>query len=95
MKTKIEAVLNSLPEVIWDRWAGQKDGYMTAFGWIKRRDGQRDFVVVFLDSGKPWAVVTSSAACSEQFSRTLGLTSGEHRPCKRVADEFVVNCVVP
>lgn len=76
----IESVLNSFPEVTWDRWAGT-----SVFGWIPREDGRSDFVVVRIEDGRLTSVLTSSATCSEIFSKRLSLS---HSDCRRVEHDF-------
>ena len=48
---KVERVLNLLPEVTWDRWAGELEEHLVSvgvFGWVPRADGRSDFVFCVL-----------------------------------------------
>ena len=91
MKAKIEKTLNLLPEVTWDRWAGElgdKNG-VGVFGWIARDDGKSDFVYLRIDNDGVWLVATSSEKHSADFLRRLGLKKTQrHQPCKRVEHYF-------
>lgn|SRR3990167_10972126 len=92
MKKKIIKILNLFPEVIWDRYSGGlKD--MAIFGWIDRKDGRKDFLVMDIVNGKPQFFRTSSAKLSKSFSERLGWT---HSDCKRVEDLFRgnVKCLI-
>lgn len=87
----IEHMLNRLPMVTWDRYAGT-DGMYVVYGWIEReQDSYKDFVVIdfeFLPEDK-WTVgfCTSSAKYSEEIHKLLEMTS-EHSPCIRVEGTF-------
>jgi hypothetical protein len=85
-------ILNRLPEVTWDRCAGDDDN-LVVYGWIPRRDGQRDFIaVVFWTEGEDVCVsfTTSSARLSATFAKLLyGNDAAKiHRPCVRVESVF-------
>lgn len=69
----------SLPFVTWDRGTIAED-VVTIFGWIPRRDGQRDFVYLEFsrsDGEVSWWA-TSSAKYSRQITKMFG---GEHSDC--------------
>ena len=90
MKKKIKEIVHSFPKVIWDRWIGSFR-YLTVFGWIKRKDGKSDFLVLDIIDGKVERFRTSSAKLSKSFSQRLGFL---HEGCKRVEDDFnSVNCI--
>lgn len=77
--------MNLLPMVTWDRYAGSGSEF-DAYGWIPRRDGQRDFVVLqFNRFGVGF--ITSSAKYSAAISTILngGVPSATHNECVRVA----------
>lgn len=73
-----------LPEVHWDRWAGGEE-HASAFGWLIRPDGARDFVVLLFGDDFQLGMVTSSAHFSETFAGRLGLP---HSNCKLIKDSF-------
>jgi hypothetical protein len=75
-------ILNRLPEVRWDRTAGDDGrGFRTVFGWVDRPGSIRsDFVVVTFD-GEDVAMVTSSALHSEDFTARIFGDVGDHAPC--------------
>jgi hypothetical protein len=81
-----QACLNFLPEVKWDRFAGDSTEQMTAFGWIPRWDGRYDFVVLTIEAGTVVRMITSSAKYSSKFAARFGLPV--HGDCKRIADHF-------
>lgn len=91
MKSAIEEILNKLPEVTWDRWAGELN-LMGVFGWLSRDDGRFDFVHLCIAEGKVFGFSTSSAKYSDEFAGRLGI-GDQHCPCKRVEDTFAVQCV--
>lgn len=66
--------------VEWDRWAGSRDNY-SAFGWIKRSDGQRDFLALDIVDGEIVDFVTSSAKYSKKFCEIMGW---EHSDCVKI-----------
>jgi hypothetical protein len=89
----IEQTLNKLPEVTWDRWAGDMDACMI-YGWIPRDDGRSDFVVLRFKGGECFNFVTSSHRFSAEFARRLLFQITDHNPCKRVEDFWPkVNCI--
>lgn len=84
-------VLNKLPMVTWDRYAGT-DGNYVAYGWIEReQDNYKDFVVIdfVFNDDETWSYnfCTSSAKYSEQIHNLLEMT-GEHSPCVRIEATF-------
>ena len=78
--------------VEWDRYCESGNHY-DVYGWIRRRDGQRDFVLLHFDitalPGRKLDVnfVTSSAKYSEEIYKFIfdGETEG-HNSCIRIAD---------
>lgn len=94
----VAGVMNSLPEVTWDRCVPRMSGG-SAFGWIAREDGRSDFLVLYWDERGPCGYVTSSAKHSADFSRRLfgEEAAGNHKDCERVEKVFagmVTNKVV-
>ncbi len=86
--------LNKLPEVIWDRFAGDGIKDVSVYGWLHRDDGKSDYVLVMIDKDGPWLISTSSAKYSADFSARLGMGGSGHTPCRRVEDHFAgVRCV--
>ncbi len=86
--------LNKLPEVTWDRFAGDGIDHLSVFGWIARDDGRHDYAMVMIDKEGPWLISTSSARHSADFSERLGMGGGGHTGCRRVEDYFPgVRCV--
>jgi hypothetical protein len=86
--------LNKLPEVTWDRFAGDGVENVSVYGWLPRDDGRSDFVLVMIDKDGPWLISTSSAKHSADFSARLGMDSDGHSGCRRVEDHFPgVRCV--
>lgn len=45
----VTETLNKLPEVTWDRFAGDGVENVSVFGWIERDDGRSDFAFVMID----------------------------------------------
>lgn len=86
-KISIEETLNKLPEVTWDRWAGDMES-CCIYGWIPRVDGKFDFVLLRFKGGEVFNFVTSSHQYSACFAKRLYFEVTDHRPCKRVEDFF-------
>ncbi len=84
-------ILNRLPEVVWDRTAGD-DERRVAFGWAnrsERSEDRRDFVVLVFEVGDGLALVTSSARYSAEWHRRLfGPDGPDHQPCVRITDHY-------
>lgn len=89
----VAATLNKLPEVMWDRFAGDGTDHVSVFGWIAREAGKFDYAMVMIAADGPWLVSTSSARYSAEFSRRLGMAGAGHSDCRRVEDHFAdVRC---
>lgn len=84
-KNEIQAVLNTFPEVTWDRWSGSLDR-VTVYGWIARADTHADFLVLRISAGELVWFMTSSATYSRKFAARLGC--GRHTDCERVEHDF-------
>lgn len=66
----LNSFINVCPDITWDRFTYAGTEY-TFYGWIKRGDKKRDFIVLnFTDPKEVW-YCTSSAKYSETFSRLL------------------------
>lgn len=76
--------LKLFPEVEWDRWAGGKEA-SSAFGWIARADGQRDFLVIRFVRGEVDSYTTSSAKHTASIADRLDFT---HSDCRWI-DELL------
>lgn len=66
-------ILSDKIPVTWDRFT-LKDNYYMIYGWIKRRDCNRDFVLIYFENPCELSDVgfcTSSAKYSEQISTLL------------------------
>ena len=84
----------AFPFVNWDRYVDSEKA-ITIFGWIKRDDNYKDFVIIEFSKEdyevNIWA--TSSAKHSETMGKIL-LPDSKHNECKRVEHNFnVKNCV--
>ncbi len=86
-KGDIADILNALPFVLWDRCTVAGDE-TTIYGWIDRRDGRKDFVLVQF-TGPLVGFTTSSARWSRTIHEVIyGPRAGDHNDCRRVVDEF-------
>lgn len=93
MKALIE-VLNKVSAAIpveWDRWtkSKQETPYYSVYGWIKRKDGQRDFVCIEMwedDSPGDAYFVTSSAKYSSKICEIIIGQITEHNPCRKISE---------
>lgn len=93
MKALIE-VLNKVSDNIpvrWDRWtkSNQENPYYSVYGWIKRTDGNSDFVVIEMwEDSKPEEAyfVTSSAKWSSKICEIISGQTTEHNPCRKISE---------
>lgn len=86
LKKYLEAFAKAFP-VEWDRYT-QRDSSYDIYGWIARKDGKRDFVLLQLDVvGETInaGFVTSSAKYSKEISEFMFGARNEHSSCKKVA----------
>ncbi len=85
IKQFIEDAAKNFP-IEWDRFT-EKNGDFNIYGWIKRKDGSRDFVLFMIyieDGGLKGNFCTSSAKYSRDlFKWFFGTTEG-HNDCKLV-----------
>lgn len=85
MKKFIDDIAKIIP-IQWDRFT-EKDGYYNIYGWIKRKDGERDFVLfqLYLDNGEiKGSYCTSSAKYSKEIFKLFYGTYEGHNDCKKV-----------
>ncbi len=86
-KSRIELYLKMFPEVMWDRFCGEFDDEIDVYGWIDRKDGKKDFLVIEFTENFT-SFLTSSAKYSKSFNERIG--SFSHEKCKRVENFFKV-----
>src|SRR6185312_8254054 len=89
----IKKYLESLSKLIpieWDRFTEDEDGDFNIYGWIKRKDGQRDFVLLnlFLEYGNIRSYKSGFATSTAKYSKTIymclyGTTKG-HNSCRKI-----------
>lgn len=87
LKKFIEDIAKLIP-IEWDRFT-EKDGYYNIYGWIKRKDEQRDFVLfnLYLDNGEiKGGFCTSSAKYSKEIFKFFYGTTEGHGDCKKIED---------
>ena len=85
-KNWIKTTLSKFPFVEFDRYIDDTDdNLIEVFGWIKRKDNDRDFIVLEfnLKTKEVYCIATSSAKYSEQISKILG---EKHISCKSVKE---------
>lgn len=79
----VEYILNQFPEVEWDRFSGTTKDEMAVYGWIKRKDGNKDFLILCITGFKVTWWITSSSIYSKTFSERI-----DHNLCKRVENSY-------
>jgi hypothetical protein len=94
----IKKYLESLSKLIpieWDRFTEDEDGDFNIYGWIKRKDGQRDFVLLnlFLEDGNIRSYKSGFATSSAKYSKMIymclyGTTKG-HNSCRKIESMVV------
>jgi len=85
LKKFIEDIAKLIP-IEWDRFT-EKEGYYNIFGWIERKDGKRDFVLVqlYLDNGEiKGDYCTSSAKYSEEIYKYFYGTIEGYINCQKI-----------
>ena len=82
-------VLSRAVGVEWDRTSGPASAF-NVFGWIRREDGGRDFVVVGFEYSEVSGYATSSARHSLLIGRLLYGSADywNHYPCVPVSGEY-------
>lgn len=86
----IKNILNNLSErfpIVWDRYV-DADNFYGIYGWIKRKDGQRDFILLQIWTEPEFIIsfTTSSAKYSMAIGDYLYNGEVEHTDCKKVKD---------
>lgn len=72
--------------IVWDRFT-ELDGDYNIYGWIKRKDGQRDFVLLQLyieGEDIKGGFVTSSAKYSAPICNYMYGESKDHNNCLKI-----------
>jgi hypothetical protein len=72
--------------ITWDRVTDNGDS-VKVYGWIPRKDGQRDFVLVD-ENEDGLEFTTSSAKYSKAIAKALAMEPGNHVPCIPFATFF-------
>ena len=77
-------VLRRLYFVNWDRYFNIGH-YFTFFGWIKREDSYKDFVVIDFYFGEDGKTEISYSRSSKKYSKQIsGILNCSHSDCRRV-----------
>jgi hypothetical protein len=87
IKKYIDWIAFNFP-IEWDRFV-EKDGEYGIYGWIKRKDGQRDFVLleIYEENGQiKGGFSTSSAKYSKKLHEFLYGKKVPHNPCKKIEE---------
>ena len=88
IKSQLNELADNIP-VEWDRYTCSGNIVYNLYGWIKRTDGDRDFLVlqVFLTGDAPIvSFVTSSAKYSKAISEVLFKESAGHTECIKISE---------
>jgi hypothetical protein len=88
IKTQLNEVADKIP-VEWDRYTCSGNIVYNLYGWIRRSDGERDFVVlqVFLTGGEPiLSYITSSAKYSRTIAEIIFKESAGHTDCIKISE---------
>ena len=83
-KNWIKEVMAKFPFVEFDRYIDDTDdNLIEVFGWIKRKDNDRDFIVLEFDFSTKdvYCIATSSAKYSKQISKIL---KEKHISCQKI-----------
>jgi len=87
IKVFIENMSTKFP-IEWDRFT-ENEGTYDIYGWIERKDGKRDFVLLTLWVDNNEVVgnfVTSSAKYSKAIYEYMYGTSEGHCDCKKISE---------
>jgi|SRR6185312_2259326 len=89
IKNYLESLSKLIP-IEWDRFTEDEGGDFNIYGWIKRKDGQRDFVLLnmFLEDGNIRSYKSGFATSSAKYSKMIymclyGTTKG-HNNCRKI-----------
>jgi hypothetical protein len=88
IKTQLNEIADKIP-VEWDRYTCSGNIVYNIYGWVRRSDGDRDFVLVqfFLNGGIPMmSFVTSSAKYSKQIGEVICGIDFEHSDCIKISE---------
>jgi len=87
IKDYINQMAEEIP-IVWDRFV--QDGvYFDIYGWIKRSDGERDFVLLQLtlkDDMITGGFVTSSAKYSKVIDNYMYGNNDRHNDCQKIEE---------
>ena len=76
--------IKSIAPVEWDRYTQNKNDY-NIFGWIRRSDGQRDFLLIQINVKNMVAgFITSSAKYSEEIHKLIFGNLNMHTNCQKI-----------
>ena len=83
-------IKNQVP-VTWDRWVVSDDEnpYYCVYGWIKRKDGDRDFLAVQMwdsDAMEDAFFLTSSAKYSALICLIVTGSVADHTKCRKIEE---------
>lgn len=92
-KSWIEKTLKKLSFVRWDRYVEFEEG-IEFYGWISRKDGKFDFLVLDFFSDGFIDYSTSSAKYSLKILYMIGGKRGEHNPCKRIEKIYTLKNMI-
>lgn len=85
IKQFLESMARLIP-IEWDRFT-ETNGQYNVYGWVKRKDGQRDFVLLqlYVEENKLKGTFhTSSAKYSKTIHMLLYHTTKGHVSCKKI-----------
>lgn len=87
VRDALATYLNLFPEVRWDRLT-EYGGYRAFYGWIDRKDGKADFMLLGVEGDRVVRYLKSSKDYSQEFAERLGGTGllVDHQDCQRVED---------
>lgn len=87
LKEFLEDMAKLIP-IEWDRYTNSGTHYYV-YGWIQRKDGKRDFVVVEMEQNEESLraidFVTSSAKYSREIMKIMFVTDAGHSDCKKIS----------
>lgn len=89
------ALLENAVPITWDRYTINDLGAYNIYGWIERKDGQRDFVLlqIIIDTeGVNINYVTSSAKYTQEIGSILFGEQVAHNECIKV-QELIDNAI--
>ena len=81
------ALLENAVPVSWDRYTMSDVGAYNIYGWIKRSDNERDFLLLQIindESGLNVGYVTSSAKYTKEIGLLLFGENAPHNTCTKI-----------